>query len=105
MTLLNITMVVVEFSNQNLLMVLNVLAPVVMLTSNAKTKGGVVNVSEGSAMSFSCKSVDDILPGDQFLFNFNGKETIKLKVMKLCPMISPLVYSILNNRLLSWLLP
>ena len=55
-------------------------APKVNLTANASIKGGLINVTEGSKLSFNC-DYDDVTPsGNQTVFNLNGNEATKLKV-------------------------
>ena len=55
-------------------------APKVNLTANSSIKGGLINVTEGSNLSFNC-DYDDVTPsGNQTVFNFDGNEATKLKV-------------------------
>ena len=55
-------------------------APKVIISNNASTKGEIVNVTEGSDISFICDYGEVTPPGEQSMFNFDGKITPMLKV-------------------------
>ena len=60
-----------------------ILAPEVNLTTKASIEEKIVNVTKGTDISFNCEYENATPAGNQTIFNFNGKQTLKSKVSEL----------------------